>query len=412
MGITIVALAIAVIMLLARKRINIGLAMFAGSLVLIIGSPISLEQVLSAAKSALVNPITWELAGAVVMIGILGHILKVSGTLDVMVDRLLRLIGDPRMIMIVLPGLIGALSVPGGAMMSAPMVDQLGNRVGIGPEYKTGINIIFRHIWYAALPIIPSMVLAASLAGLTAKELAVLNIPALICGLIFAWFFLLQRLSVRTRGHWSIHDLKVFLVSIVPLVMVITLYLVIGLNFILALSAGIFLSLIILPEQGSSSRISRILATGIQRAKTMILPGFRPQLLIVVAGVMVFKELLAVSGIINGFAADLVTLGIPLWLLLLILPMLVGLATGSHEAAVGIALPVFVPLLSADIFLAGVGLTYISATLGYLISPLHLCLILTREYYNAQFARIYRYTAPVALVMLTIGLITSLIRGL
>lgn len=412
MGIFTVILAITVIMLMARKRINIGLAMLVGSLVLIAATPMSVNQVVEAGKIALLNKVTWELAGAVALIGILGHILKASGALDIMVDRLLRLMGDPRWIMIVLPGLIGALSVPGGAMMSAPMVDQLGDRVKIGPEYKTGINIIFRHIWYVALPIIPSMILAASLAGLTAKELAVLNIPALIFGLIAAWFCLLHRLTGKSRGKWNGTDFGVFLISIIPLLLVIGIYLVAGISFIIALITGIVFALFNLPAPGNEGFLSRTLATGITRAKTMILPGFKPQLLLVVAGIMVFKELLAVSGIINGFASDLVSLGIPLWLLLLTLPLLVGLATGSHEAAVGIAMPVFVPMLSGDLFLAGVGLTYITATLGYLMSPLHLCIILTREYYNAQFARIYKYTGPIALTMLAAGLLTSLIRGL
>ena len=94
------------------------------------------------------------------------------------------------------------------------------------------------------------------------------------------------------------------------------------------------------------------------------------------------------------------------------LALLVGLATGSHEAAVGIAIPVFVPLLAADTYLAGVGLTYISATMGYLTSPLHLCIILTREFFRANFAGIYRYIGPVAATMLAAGLLTALIRGL
>ena len=145
MGIFSVLLAIVIIMFLAQKRINVGLAMLAGSALLIVAAPLSFAQVLQAAKAAFFSPVTWELVGAVTFIGILGYILKASGALNVMVDRLLNLMGDPRWILIVLPGLIGALSVPGGAMMSAPLVDQLGNRVKIEAEYKTGINIIFRH---------------------------------------------------------------------------------------------------------------------------------------------------------------------------------------------------------------------------------------------------------------------------
>lgn len=412
MGIYTVLIAIVLIMLLARKRINIGLAMFAGCGVLILGTPLSIRQIVQASETAYLNIVTLELAAAVLLIGALGYILKASGALDIMVDRLLSLMGDPRLIMVVIPGLIGALTVPGGAMMSAPMVDQLGDRVGIGAEHKTGLNIIFRHIWYIALPIIPCMVLAAGIAGLTTRELAVLNIPALFLGLIGAWFFLLHRLPGKTRGKWNFTDFAMVLLSIMPLLLVIFIHLVLGVSFVLALLIGVVVSLFNIPAEGEQLYIQRMLNTGLARVRTMILPGLRPSLILVVAGIMLFKELLNVSGVINEFAADLVGLGIPMWILLLFLPMLVGLATGSHEAAVGIALPVFVPLLSPDIYLAGVGLTFLTATMGYLVSPLHLCMILTKEFFNARFAGIYRYTLPVVLVMLLAGLATALIRGL
>lgn len=412
MGILTVLIAILVIMLLARKRINIGLAMFAGCIVLVLGIPLSMGQIVRGLKAAYLSTVTWELTAAVLLIGALGHILKASGALDIMVDRLLKLMGDPRWIMIVLPGLIGALSVPGGAMMSAPLVDQLGDRVKIGPDYKTGINIIFRHIWYLALPIIPSMILAASLVDLRPQQLAMLNLPALMVGLVGAWFFLLRPLQGKVRGKWSNRDFSEFMLSIAPLLLVIVIYLLFGVNFVVSLVVGIVAALINLPAPGPKSLFSRMLSTGWTRVKTMVLPGVRPSLILVVAGIMLFKELLTVSSVVNTFASDLVSLGIPLWLLLLFLPMLVGLATGSHEAAVGIALPVFVPLLSPDIYLAGVGLTYLTATLGYLSSPLHLCIILTREYFNATFARIYRYIGPVVLVLLISGLLTALLRGL
>lgn len=412
MGIFSVVIAIVVIMFLARKRVNIGLAMFAGCAVLMAGTPLGLEHLVQAGKYAYINSVTWELAAAVVLIAALGHILKASGILDAMVDSLLSLMGDPRWIMLVLPSMIGTLSVPGGAMMSAPIVDQLGDRVKIGPEYKTGINIIFRHIWYIAFPIIPSVILAASLAGMSAKDLAVLNLPSLGLGLASAWIFLLRPLPGKVGGRWSGKEFIRFVLSIMPLLLVVVIYLVLGVSFVLALAIGILAALVTLPEEGGGPLGQRMLATGINRAKTMVLPGLRPSLLVVVAGIMLFKELLTLSGVVNTFAADLVTLGIPMWLLLLVLPFLVGLATGSHEAAVGISIPMFVPLLPADIYVAGVGLTYISATMGYLTSPLHLCIILTREFFNANFARIYRYIGPIALTMLITGLLTALIRGL
>ncbi|MDD4658789.1 MAG: DUF401 family protein [Eubacteriales bacterium] len=411
MGILTILIAILVISVMAIKRINIGLAMLAGSAVLIILTPLSMEQVLGAAQTALINPITWILIGSVVLIGLLGYILKNSGAMDIMVDSLVKLLGDARWIMAVLAGVIGALVVPGGAMLSAPMIDQLGDKVGIGAEYKTGVNIIFRHVWYVSMPIIPSMLTAASLAKVTPKELAAQNLPVLLVGLVSAWFLLLHPLPRSGRGNWNSKEFFRFAASILPLLLVIFLYVVVEIDFLVSLALGVLVALFNLPETGDNSLIARTLSTGIHRIKTMFFPGLRLQLAFAVAGVMLFKELLSVSGLINGFAVNLVSMGIPMWLLLLVMPLLIGLATGSHEAAIAISLPIFVPLLSQDIYLAGISFTFIAASIGYMLSPLHLCVILTREYYNSRFAGIYRYLVPVPLIMLATGLVVALIRG-
>ncbi len=412
MGIISVVLAIIVITILAAKRINLGLAMLAGGLVIILTAPLNLAQITSAAQAAFTDGSTWTLMGAVVLIGILGYTLKESGTMDVMMDSLLRLIGDPRLLAIVLPGMIGSLSVPGGAMMSAPIIDQLGERTGISGEHRAGINMVYRHIWYPIFPIVPGMILAAGLAGLETPKLALQNIPALLVGLISSWFLLLHRLPGKAKGKWSTKDALLFLASIMPIALVITAYLVFKLNFVLAMLIGLGYAFINLPSPGSESLWRRMCSTGAERIKTMLPAGFRPGLILVVAGIMFFKELIFASGLINSFALDLVEQGIPMWLLLGGLPFLVGLATGHHEAAIGIVIPVFASLLSGDLLPGGIGLVYIAATMGYLISPLHLCMILTREYFQANFKKMYCYIAPVPLLMFLTGIITALVKGI
>lgn len=412
MGILSIIIAIAVISILGIKRINIGLAMLAGSLVLIIMAPLSLPQVLSAAKSALTDPNTLVLIGSVLLIGVLSYILKNSGALEIAVANLLGLVGDSRWIMALVTSIFSTLVVPGGAMLAAPINDELGDRVGIGPEYKTGINIIFRHIWYISLPIIPSLLTAASLAGVTPKSLAAQNLPVLIVGIIAAWFILLRPLPKQGRGKWSSRAFLMFLESLLPLLAVIALYVICGLPFLVTLAIGVLLALINLPEKGEAPLWSRVIGTLVSRVKTMVLPGIRWQLALAIAGVMFFKELLVSSGIINGFAEDLVAMGIPMWLLVTLLPLLIGLATGFHEAATAIALSIFIPLLPGDIFLAGVALTFVAATVGYMLSPMHLCVILTREYFDAKFAATYRYLLPVPMIMLATALIAGVIRGL
>lgn len=412
MGVLIIVIAIAVISTLAIKRINIGFAMIAGSVVLILLTPLSLETVITATKAALIDSETIVLVGAVLLIGLFGYILNKSGAMEAMVDSLVALVGDSRWIMALVSSLMGALTVPGGAILTAPIIGRLGDKVGIGPEYKTGVNIIFRHVWYIFLPIIPSMLTAASLAGISPKTLASLNVLPLIVGLVSAWFFLMHPLAKGTGGKWTTAGFFRFLQSIMPLLVVIFLYVTLEIHFLISLVLGIILALFNMPEKGSEPALKRIFMTGIGRIKRMILPGLRLQLPLAVVGVMIFKELLTASGHIDGFTASLIAKGIPMWLLMVLLPFFIGLATGFHEAAIAIAIPIFVPLLKPDLYLAGISLTYISATIGYMLSPLHLCVILTREYFKAKFTGVYRYILPVPLIMLVAALLQAVFRGL
>lgn len=412
MGILSVAVSMALILFLVRKKLNIGLAMAAGAATLALTAPLSLAQAKQALWSAASSQATWDLMLIILLIGMLGYILKASSALKTMVEALLGLLGDPRVLMVAIPGLIGLLTVPGGAIMSAPMVGQLGDEAGISPERKTGINLIYRHIWYLIFPMIASVILAAQLAAITPVQLVAGNVPVIVVGFAASWFFLLRGVPAGdSRGRYSFKHLLRFAVSIMPIAVVLVLYLVCGLWFPAALVVGLLLALVNMPG-GDGPLPSRLLAAGLHRAKTMLLPGLKAEMIVVVLGIMVYKEMLEASQLVTAFTGDLVGLGIPLWLLLLVLPFAIGMVTGAHSAAVAIVLPMFLPLLSQSGYLAGVSLIYVSGTLGYLISPIHLCLILTREFYQSQLGKVYRLVLPVVAVMLATALITALLRGL
>lgn len=400
------------ILFLVRKKLNVGLAMAAGAASLALTAPLSLEQVRQALWAAVSSPTTRDLMLIILFIGMLGYILKASSALKTMVDALLGLLGDARVLMVAIPGLIGLLTVPGGAIMSAPMVGQLGDGVGISPERKTGINLVYRHIWYLIFPMLSSVILAARLAGVTPVQLVAWNSPVMFTGLAASWFFLLRGIPAgEGKSGFSRTNLVRFFASILPIVVVLTLYLGLGLWFPGALALGIALALINMPG-GEGPLPRRLLATGAARARTMLIPGFKAEMIVVVLGIMVYKEMLEASQLVTVFAGDLVGLGIPLWLLLLVMPFAVGMVTGAHSAAVAIVLPMFLPLLSETGYLAGLSLMYVSGTLGYLISPIHLCLILTREFYKSTLGKVYRLVLPVVGVMLATALVTSILRGL
>ncbi|HPF88867.1 MAG TPA: DUF401 family protein, partial [Candidatus Limiplasma sp.] len=64
---------------------------------------------------------------AIVLIGVLSGLMKHYGLLDDIVQPAKLLVRNRKVLMGLIPAVIGFLSVPGGALLSAPFADELGN---------------------------------------------------------------------------------------------------------------------------------------------------------------------------------------------------------------------------------------------------------------------------------------------
>jgi hypothetical protein len=74
--------------------------------------------------------------------------------------------------------------------------------------------------------------------------------------------------------------------------------------------------------------------------------------------------------------------------------------TGVTIAFVGVAFPILVPIIKGgDNLLVYLMLAYASGYCGVLLSPLHLCLVLTKDYFKAELKKVYRLLyGPVGVV--------------
>jgi integral membrane protein (TIGR00529 family) len=123
--------------------------------------------------------------------------------------------------------------------------------------------------------------------------------------------------------------------------------------------------------------------------------------LLLVIGIMVFQETLRVTGALDGVSRFFAASGLPPLLVLTTLPFLAGVMTGLTIAFVGITFPILMPLMGGSPPSLGLlALAFGSGFAGVMLSPVHLCLVLTREYFNADMARVYhRLWLPSALVL-------------
>ncbi|MFH1008066.1 MAG: DUF401 family protein [Candidatus Latescibacterota bacterium] len=390
-----ILLAFSLIIVLVRIKWPLGYSMLSGAtaLALLYGQgPSGLAQIgwltlgkisFSAEKGITAsNWTTLELTVILTLITAFSAVLRESGTLDRLTSSLKQLAHSTRFVAAGLPALIGFLPMPGGALFSAPMVDSAFENIPISAEKKSFINHWFRHIWEYSWPLYPGVILTVELTGYPLGRFILYQLPltavAIIAGALTALRDIPPPTSSPQMGTHD-HPIRQMFYSIFPILVVIVLSIGIGLHLIFAFLVGIALA-VAMERQQFKHPIPNVLK------KSISLNTF-----FLVVGIMAFKQTLETTGVIASMADAFSRYGIPPFPLFIILPFLVGLVSGLTVAFVGVAFPIVFPLI--DLTGSGIGyvvLAYASGFAGVILSPVHLCLILTKEHFQAEMKGIYR----------------------
>jgi integral membrane protein (TIGR00529 family) len=319
----------------------------------------------------------------------LGALAGRLGHLDRLVSGLRRLIADNRIVVALMPAFGGLLPMPGGAMLTAPMVESAADGGSATPEQKFFISYWFRHPWEYIWPLYPGVVVGSALVDRKVGDLFLANWPATLTALVTGTALVLWRVDVgrNERAHANAgarHDL---LTGVWPFALVIAGVLVLKIELILVALAVIAFLMIF--ERGSA----RDLGLSFRR-------GFEFQIITLVLGVAAYQRLLTVAGIVEAVPPFFLRMNMPELLVIAAVPMIVGLITGVTLAYIAVSFPLLVPLMGSPVDMELVMLAYVSGFVGVLLSPVHLCLVLSRGYFRASLGGSYRLLVlPCAIIM-------------
>jgi integral membrane protein (TIGR00529 family) len=341
--------------------------------------------------------LTLRLALAVVLIMMLGELLRQTAALKRMVEALQSLLSNGRVVIAALPALVGLLPMIGGAMFSAPMVDEVGDQLGADGERKTFVNYWFRHIWEPIFPLYPSMLLAAELLGLTTTQLARATWPltatAVVAGLLFGLLGLPQRDAKSTSSIPLAQNLRTLVRSTWPITLVIVLSLTLPVDNRISLILSLLVTISLLMV------VQRI---PLDDLRTILRERIPWHTVFVIFGALIFRRVLDNSGAVAATSTALTDLRIPLAAVAFAVPFIAGLLTGLMAAAYSIGFPVIQPIVMVESGpIAGEWALWLvlGGFLGTMLSPVHLCLALTRVYFRAQWGPVYRLMTPSALLV-------------
>jgi|Deesub1362A_J573_1020465.scaffolds.fasta_scaffold00604_8 hypothetical protein len=388
-----ISLVLLIIILLLKKKWGLGPVMAISSVILAVLYGFRPHDLLNAIIRALVDKTTIKLMLALTLIRIFENVMRKRGIMQEMMDSFKGMVRDRRIIMASMPAIIGLLPSMGGALFSAPMVEEASKGVDISPEKKAFINYLFRHPWEFVLPLYPGLVLASAITDYPLREMIIANIPYALSliggGIIWGLTGMRSERQGERRLSWR------GLLSFIPLIFIIGM--VIAFHLDLSLSIGLCVLGLFIALRYSPGEIARTLKE-----------GFSWEILIIILGVMTFKSVMELSGAVNNISTYLSDKGIPVLPILFLLPFISGLLTGLTIGFVGSTFPIILGLEGAK-GLAQISFAFAAGYTGVFLSPVHLCLVLTREYFKANISEMYDKIIKTGTLIMFIALMKYLI---
>jgi len=391
-----ISLVLAFLVVLLARRAPLGPVMLAASLALgLLFRMAPADMGVAALRAATDFRTTVYLVIVLYLISVLETLLRTGGLLARMVGALRVILRDHRLVASFMPAFIGFLPSAGGAMFSAPLVREATADMRLSPGRLTFINYWFRHIWEAVFPLYPGLILAAALAGLPVSALIFRMWPYPAMAVAVGW--LLSWRGVPREADGGGGDLKKAwrdaILTMAPVLFVIVAVLALGLD--LALMTGL-----------AAAGLAAGIRYPLKRVPLLLWQALKPMTLLLIVGVMVFKGILEASGAVAALPGVLAVHHIPRTAIIFLLPFLTGLLTGITQGYVAVSFPLLLGLMGDPGGPSGwYVLAFVSGLFGVYISPSHLCLVLTREYFGAGWSEIYRRLLPAALAVLALAVV-------
>ena len=385
------------------KRVNLGITLNSTALLLALLS-LDWQAIPTIIYETSIDLRTISVVLATFGVMLISQLYKETRVINNLSESLSRIIKNSKLVVTILPAIIGFLPVAGGALMSAPLVDSEAEKLRLKPEKKAYVNLWFRHTIFPVYPISQVLIVTAALTGIAIPLIIVRQIPVVIVMIIAGYltgFWKVSNPKNKENSDPSLNSqLKRFLIAFSPILA--TIAVVVGLDlagldlfkhgFDVLMATFIGLAVLIVVSKPSLQVFAKPL-------KNWGIYGIT----FAAYGALLLYNITKTAGI-SGIFENLVTSGtVDIILLLTLVPAVLGFLTGSPLGGISISISILAGILS---FSPGtVALLYMSTYLGYLIAPTHLCFIFTADYFKCSLGKVYKYLIPSFLISFTTALL-------
>ncbi len=391
----LLAIALLIIIVLLRFKIQIGVCMLASGIFIWLmrsASPISLAQ---AFYETFTLSRTYDIIFALYFVMCLEIELCLSGALTDMVKSLLRTFSNVKILLAAMPAFLGLLPSVGGARFSAPIVEELSEKINLSPEHKAAINFWFRHLFEFSSPIIPGMIMACSIAGVTFGEFISHLCWVTVLAIVVGWLILIRPIKLPSAQKISEtaaeirHERNGLLLALLPVAAVFMVVVFFKLNASVATGAVVVVWVFVLAAVGRRVGVGKI-----------FLGAFDWKMTLNICCILYFIQVLSVTEVLGEIVAAFQASPLPVPVIIACVSLIIGILTGMSQGHVAIVMPIVAAMGTGDLNLAGVAMAF--GVAGQMLTPTHVCLIVTVDYFKADLLKTLKPVLLGEILLLTV----------
>ncbi|MBD3418608.1 MAG: DUF401 family protein [Chitinivibrionales bacterium] len=405
------------ILALYRLEVPLGLAMLLCSVMLAFWAGSGLQGVAYIAHAYL-QPDNYLMILLMLLLMLFIESLSQTGRMQRTVDALQSWFKNRSLLLAGLPALVGLLPMPGGALFSAPFVASTDDRNQYGSSHKVAINYLFRHVWEHWWPLYPGVILALRYVQIPLWMFVAIQFPLSIVSIASGYFFLLRKVGGNGEMKGKHGSARAVAQTLGPVAIVVLCGIAGGHILSLLGIAGKVAGLLAIIT-GLCLALASVYITDIGALKIAGQVYTRKKswmLILVILGVLAFSS--ALGQPVNGDGETLVSImrdefmawGIPIVVVIILLPFISGIVTGIAIGYVGASFPLVFALLgespSLNLLAATTTLAFGFGYVGMILSPVHICFVVTNEYFKSRLYKTYPYLlGPLSITALAICLL-------
>ena len=384
-----IVIPILLMVVLLAKKVRLEAVLPAGAVFMALLSGMNILNIGTEWFKTFINPRSIELFIIILSVMLLGELMEKGKMFGRMSAIFLKIFKDNRIAAAASAAFIGFLPMPGGSLISAPFVDKL--LPDYEPKVKMAVNYWYRHIWEYFFPLYAGLAWIITVMKVSPFDL-------------FRYQFGMTIIMAAAGLPILLRHKKIVIPELATKENPLKL-LVIAWPILLAVGLSMFLSLdlhwAVLISLVAFTIKEKHLAVHI---KPFVMKKRTVYLIFLVSGMVFFDSIVRGSGVANDVYKALEGSNPAIFVFLI--PFICGFLTGITVGFVSISFPIIYPFLvvngvvDMDYLLLG----FIGGFLGVMMSPMHLCLIVTTDFFKTTLREVYPYLIKSGAITLVGGL--------